>query len=439
MARRKSKRGRPFGTIFQRGDRWVFSVGLEGKRHWRTFDSEEEAKLYRARLEQKRLRGETIEEFDPNVQRKRRTLLAEFVEERWLPYAKQRVRAQTFDGYSTVMRVHVLPTLGDYPLAALTTERLDEFFSDWAAGGPDYKERAKRSKEQAEERWRERIAAARAVEERRAELEGRPPRYVMVPRKPVRNLGRSAGTLQNGVTALRAMLGCAVKWGYIPRNPAEGIERPRGEHEEMRPLALEEVERLLASLDNDEHREAYLIVVTAISTGVRRGELFALRWGDFDSKRRRLWVRRSVDRHGTIQEPKTRRSTRAIGLPPSIVQALLEHRMASSRKGDADLIFPNEKGGVQDACNFVRREFKPALKRAGVPDVRFHDLRHTFASLLIQQGVHPKIISEQLGHASIQITMDRYSHLYDTAAIDAGDAMQAAIFGSSSAAQAEAL
>jgi integrase len=102
--------------------------------------------------------------------------------------------------------------------------------------------------------------------------------------------------------------------------------------------------------------------------------------------------------------------------------------MASSFKGDDELIFPSERGTPLDGRNMVRRLFEPALRKAGLPRMRFHDLRHCFASLLIAQGEHPKLISEQLGHASIQITLDRYGHLMDQSCGDASDRLEAALF-----------
>jgi integrase len=162
---------------------------------------------------------------------------------------------------------------------------------------------------------------------------------------------------------------------------------------------------------------------------MRRGELLALRWGDVDWNSRRIWVRRNVNRHGDFQEPKTRGSVRAIAMPATLATALREHQLASPFSSEDDLIFPNEKGTPLDGHNFVRRVFDPALRRAGLPKIRFHDLRHSFASLLIAQGEHPKLISEQLGHASVQITLDRYGHLMPASYDSAGERLDAALFG----------
>jgi integrase len=428
----RRKRGRPFGTIFERNGSWIFAVGVDGQRVWKRFDTKEQAELYATRLKQKKLSGQPLDELDSAVQEKRKTTLAEF-SELWLPHVKLRVRYSTYVGYDSHVRTHLVPTLGDYPLPRLTRQLLAQFFSDWASGGPDYQERVQRLRDQEEQRWQVEQQAARERDERNAALEGRDPWYVDAPLRQIR-IGNSRGTIQNGLTCLRSMLGTAVEWGYIAANPAVKpagsstntlLPRKDGMTEsEIHPLTAAEVETLLATLDGT----AYLIVATAVVTGMRRGELFGLKWMDFDRVARRLWVRRSVDRRGTFQEPKTRRSKRQLGIPPTLVQALLEHRMQSSFKADDDLIFPNTLGLPASAENFCRREFRPALRKAKVPLVRFHDLRHTCASLLIQQNVHPKVISDQLGHASIQITMDRYSHLYEQAATDAADELEAVVF-----------
>jgi integrase len=417
-------------NIRRRGSSWVAYIRIEGAQRQRSFRerdyggsssaAREAAELWLARTRQKKRAGQPSE-FDRAATAKRRTTLREFAEQKWLLFAKSRVRVRTFEGYESVCRVHLLPTLGDYQLGSLTPELLDEFFSDWSAGGAMFKERDELARRLEEERWQREFAAAQAAEVALAAREGRFPRALDVPKRRVR-LGTSAGTLQNALTALRAMLACAVRWGYIAGNPAAGLSLPKGEGREMQPLTREQVDVLLAELTG----AARVAVLTAVSTGVRRGELFALRWSDFDRKRRRLWIRRSLNRHLQFQEPKTKRSVRTIACRPTLVEALVAHRLESDYSGDDELIFPNANGGPMDAANFVRREFRPALRRAGVPLVRFHDLRHTFASLLIAQGLAPKLISEQLGHASIAITMDRYGHLFDQSYADASDAIEQA-------------
>ncbi|HEY6151054.1 MAG TPA: tyrosine-type recombinase/integrase [Gaiellaceae bacterium] len=416
-------------NIRRRGNSWIAYLRVDGVQRQRSFKdrdyggskgAREEAELFLARERQKKREGQASE-FDRTAIAKRRTTLREFAEEKWLPFAKARVRVRTFESYESHVRVHLLPALGDYQLGAITPELLDEFFSDWSAAGAMFQERVELARRLEEERWQRAFEDARTAERVLAAREGRTPHALDVPRRRIR-LGTSSGTLQNALTALRAMLACAVRWGYIAGNPAAGLSLPKGEAQEMQPLNREQVDALLGKLTSP----ARVAVMTAVSTGVRRGELFALRWSDFDRKRRRLWIRRSLNRHLQFEEPKTKRSVRTIACRPTLVEALVAHRLESDFSGDDDLIFPNANGDPMDAANFVRREFRPALRRAGVPLVRFHDLRHTFASLLIAQGLAPKLISEQLGHASIAITMDRYGHLFDQSYADASDAIEQA-------------
>lgn len=126
-----------------------------------------------------------------------------------------------------------------------------------------------------------------------------------------------------------------------------------------------------------------------------------------------------------------------IAMTPTLATALRDHRMASAFKDAHHLIFPSATGTPLDGRNMVRRYFEPALRRAKLRVIRFHDLRHTFASLLIAQGAHPKLIQEQLGHASIQITLDRYGHLMDQSVGDASDQLETALFGTASPAAAD--
>jgi integrase len=241
-------------------------------------------------------------------------------------------------------------------------------------------------------------------------------------------LGRSPKTIANALVPLREMLGHAVEWGYIAANPAVAVKRPRPEHREMHFLTAPEVGKLLAAAGE----EWGTLLLCAVTTGMRRGELVGLRWGDVDWNGRRLWVRRSIGLHGAVQQPKSRGSVRAVAMTPTLVSALRRHRLASPFSEEDDPIFASERGTPLDGGNMVKRALTPALRRAGLPQIRFHDLRHTFASLLIAQGEHPKYISEQLGHASVQITLDRYGHLMPQSYDEAGERLEAALFSSSS-------
>jgi len=381
-------------NLRQRGRKWVVYFRVEGRQHWKSFDTREDASLYLAKSRTEKLRGE----FRPPAKIRFREFAAEWLRD----YAQGNVRPSTFAGYETVLRNHLVPEFGELHLNEITRKAITAFVADWRAGGP---------------RYRERVRLARELEATRAKVEGRPPRSV--------RLGNSPKTISNAIVPLREMLGHAVEWGYLSTNPAAGIKRPQLEHAEMHFLDADEVRRLLEAA----RPEWRTFLLCAVTTGMRIGELLAVRWGDVDWQRRRIWVRRSVDRGGRFSQPKTAKSTRAIAMPPTLVSALREHLMASRFKGEDDLIFATRKGTPLVSNNVVRREFKPTLRRARLPQIRFHDLRHTFASLLVAQGEHPKLIAEQLGHASAQITIDRYSHLMDQSYGDASDRLEQALFG----------
>ncbi len=189
----------------------------------------------------------------------------------------------------------------------------------------------------------------------------------------------------------------------------------------MRILDTEQVRRFLQALVGDRLEALYIL---AITTGARQGELFALRWCDVDLENQRIAIRGTLTRGPggpVVTETKTGRG-RQVLLTGSSVTALQQHRVrqleerlrAGSEWTDGDFVFTNEVGGPLHTSNVTTRSFRPALKRAGLPTIRFHDLRHSTASLLMAQGVHPKVVSERLGHSQISITLDLYSHVTPT-------------------------
>jgi integrase len=211
------------------------------------------------------------------------------------------------------------------------------------------------------------------------------------------------------------MFGKFVDWNYIVVNPAAKLERPRDDRTAEATMHALDATGLRALVEAATGRFSKTLLLTAAMTGVRRGELLALRWKDVDYTNGRLWVRGSVGLGGKITKPKTKRSVRAIALPKTLADELEQHWKESAFRADSDFVFASEHGTPLDGRNVIRTVFEPARKRAGLVGLRFHDLRQSYTSVLVAQGVPPKVISEQLGHASIQITMDRYAHLFDSA------------------------
>lgn len=233
--------------------------------------------------------------------------------------------------------------------------------------------------------------------------------------------------------AFRRALNRAVALGLITRNPCDGVQPPRAPKTAMQPLDRAQAIRFLEAVRGTKHEALFTL---AITTGMRQGELLGLRWADVDLGRARVRVSRSyVSWHSrgrgfTFVEPKSAGSRRVVALIPAASQPLHQHEeraKADGLHGATQPVFSTAQGTPPNPANLISRHFKPLLERAGLPDIRFHDLRHTCATLLLGQGVHPKIVQELLGHASIQLTLDTYSHYLPDMQEKAVDAMQSAL------------
>jgi integrase len=206
----------------------------------------------------------------------------------------------------------------------------------------------------------------------------------------------------------------------IARNPADAVQAPIPSTEEMRPLSADEARRLLDAANGDRLEALYVLTV---HTGMRRGNLLGLRWSDVDLEGGTVSVRRTLTRTDNgkgvaLGDPKTKRSRRTVRLTRGSAEALRRHLERQLRQieevgdhyRDEGLVFATEAGTPINPSNLRQRSFAPLLKRAGLPHIRFHDLRHTCATLLLSRNVHPKYVQELLGHTSVAITLDTYSH-----------------------------
>jgi integrase len=296
---------------------------------------------------------------------------------RWLATIKPALRPNTYRRYEQFVRMHISPALGRITLTKLTPDQLQELYA--------------------------------------AKLEA----------------GLSPTTVRHLHAAAHKALKQATRWGLVARNVATVVEVPRMVRHEMATLTPEEAQRVIEAARGERLGAVYTL---ALTTGMRRGELLGLRWRDVDLERGAVQVRASLQwtKEGpAFAEPKTERSRRQITLAKIAIDTLRAHRLAQAeerlRRGpaweDNDLVFANEVGRPVYPNNMVRRSFEPLLKRAGVRRVRFHDLRHSAATLLLAEGVHPKIVSEMLGHSQIAMTLDLYSHVTPTMQRQAADAM----------------
>lgn len=299
----------------------------------------------------------------------------------WLAAVEGRVKSRTHAHYGELIRLYVLPTLGKVALAKLTAAQLEALYT--------------------------------ALLKR----------------------GLSPTTVHHIHAVVRTALGRAERQEIIPRNVAALAAAPRMRRIEMPVLTADEARRLL-DVARGERLEA--LYVLALSTGMRQGELLGLRWREVDLDRATARVTATLQNTGTRRElaaPKTHRSKRQIALTLSAVSVLRAHRARQAeerlRAGaawtDWDLVFCNQLGGPLQKGNVLVKDFVPLLKRAGVRRVRFHDLRHTAATLLLGHGVPVKVVSELLGHASIAITLDIYAHVLPDMQAQAAEVMEAAL------------
>lgn len=238
---------------------------------------------------------------------------------------------------------------------------------------------------------------------------------------------------------LRTALRDAQRRGLVARNVVALVPAPRIEPGEIKPLAPEEIGRLLRAAAGWRLEALY---VTTLGLGLRQGEVLGLQWSDLDEREGWLRVRRQLQRNpggARLAAPKSRQARRSLNVPPTVLRALQEHRrrqeverrVAGDRWQDSELIFTTTTGGPISA-RWLLRDFGRLLHVAGVRHLRFHDLRHSCATLLLVGGVSPRVVMEILGHSEIRLTMETYSHVIPPLRRDAADRMEAILAAAAS-------
>jgi integrase len=241
--------------------------------------------------------------------------------------------------------------------------------------------------------------------------------------------GLSARVVRHTHSALHNALKQAVKWGMIVRNPSDLVELPKVPHTERRVLSPDEAQGFLQAADEMRHG---LIFEFALLSGMRPEEYLALKWADLDLERGTAQVRRALVRHNktwSFEEPKTKKSRRTITLPIPLIKKLVAHKRKQNegrmKLGSDwqphDLVFCSEFGTPHSIPNLTYRYFHPILKKAGLMSedrtetrIRLYDLRHSCATLLLIADENPKVVSERLGHSTVVLTLDTYSHVLPT-------------------------
>jgi integrase len=361
------------GSIYPKGDGFEVALIVHGRRRTARAKTVTEARAKLRELQRKQEQEQAP--YDD------RMTVKQFLEY-WLSVTETTVRPRTYKRYAEYVRVHALPAIGHLRLAQLRPVHLQDLY------------------------------AARL------------------------KAGASPSTVQHLHAALHRALKMAERWEYVPRNVASRVSPPRVPKFKIRPLTVTEVRGLLAAASGTRFEAA---VVLAVVTGMRLGEIFALRWSDIDlSDDGVIHVRGSLQRvDGRLQvvEPKTAGSVRDVALSELGREALRRHRKQQTKHrmqmGDSwednGLVFPNAWGRYMATDYFVRREFRRILDVGQLPHIRFHDLRHTFATLQLGNQQPIKIVSEMMGHSRTAITQDLYTHVSAQMQRKAADALDAAL------------
>lgn len=253
--------------------------------------------------------------------------------------------------------------------------------------------------------------------------------------------GLSGSRIKNILKPLQGTLKLALRRGYIPQDPFSVLtpdEWPRETARKHHEWSPEEMIALLAASEalakeKDAKYDYSPILRVAAYTGLREGEVLGLRWHDVDLKKREIYVRHQISRTGKLVEPKTPKAIRTVPLAKDMAQFLRRHRLASDFSTDEHFVFPSRDGTALNPSNVVNRGFKPALKKAGLdglkPGIRFHDLRHFFASVMIDRGVTSVVLADVMGHRDSRTTERIYIHLFNRrrTADQVRDAMQSAM------------
>jgi len=271
------------------------------------------------------------------------------------------------------------------------------------------------------------------VVSRRVKLENLTPTHLRSLYRDRMEAGLAPRMVQLVHTTFHKALKQAVADGLVPRNVAEIVRGPRPVGKETRTLGPEQARALLNAAHGDRLKALYTL---AVATGMRQGELLGLKWEDIDLEAGTLRVRRTLSTATgegfDFSPPKTAKGRRSIKLPEPVLSSLRKHREAQleERKRvaglweDHGLVFATQVGTPISRQDLITSSFKPLLRRASLPNIRFHDLRHTCATLLLGKGVHAKLVQELLGHATISVTLDTYSHVLPSIGDQTANAME---------------
>lgn len=369
--KQKNRRGKGEGSISKRPDGlWVARIesgtDANGKRKRKSVygKTKKEVADQLTTLQHQRKTGLLVEESKLSV--------AAFLDRWLLDSVKGSTRPTTYESYSSHVENYIKPNVGSIKLAKLMPLHVARIYSTMAADG------------------------------------------------------KSARLQQMVHATLHRALEIGMKWGLVARNVSDAVDRPKAPKVEFTTFTPDQTHKLLVTAAGDRLEALY---VMAIGAGMRSGELLGLQWADIDLKAGSLSVRRTLIELGGKQsygEPKSASGKRAIRLPGVVVSALWAHKARMMAEGHAGnpLVFVTTEGTPILRSDLRRHSWLPLLKKADLPTIRFHDLRHTSATLLLGEGVHPKIVQERLGHSTVTLTLNTYSHVMPSMQEDAASKLE---------------
>jgi integrase len=358
------------GHVRKRGDKWAVVIDLgrdpsTGKRKQKWLSG------FRTKKEAENASAEYIQKINSGQMVETSNITLEDYLRKWIETYKNNLAPRTYINYKQQMELHLIPHLGKIQLSKLKPLHIQSYYT-------------------------------KALES----MEGK------------KTLSPSTVLYQHRV--LHEALKHAVKWQLIPNNPADAVEAPKQKKKQMNTLNEKQLNILLQGVLES---EIYIPVLLAITTGMRRGEICGLCWDDVDFENEFLYIRRARQRVGNktqISTTKTEKSNRKVALFSSTIQELKKYH--TQQKEDKlkwgndyheeayDLVCRWSDGRPLEP-DHITKKYKKFIKKLELPNVRFHDLRHSHATWLLKEGIHPKIVSERLGHSNISITMDTYSHV----------------------------
>lgn len=342
------------GGVFKRGEVWYIRYEEPGAENGKRRQKMLACRGMNKKQAEERLRSILSEIYNGSYVEPMETTVADYLS-RWLERSKARLSPCTLDGYRKYVENHIKPALGSYRIDKLRPAHIQSFYDSLA------------------------------------------------------DKGLSPKTVQNIHGIIHSSLAQAIKLQLLTRNPADAVTTPRRAKPEIAVASVEDIGAIMTASESSSYRMPILIV---IATGVRRGEVLGLQWQDFDTERKTLAVRRSIAEAGGelhVKETKTGRS-RVVMIPDSLIQALREHKQIQDELGlNTPWICARTDGSVMTPGAFDEA-FRRLRKKIGV-GVSLHGLRHTQATQLMAAGIPVKVISERLGHSTISVTMDIYSHV----------------------------